>query len=183
MHGFERMFSENRARLSLFCNVDINRDISYGELCTSYEAVVLAYGASRARRMGVAGEGAPNSVSGKDFVSWWAKASLFLAPSDPMPRYNGAPLLGPPPRLDQPQAVVIGNGNVAIDCSRILLTSSAKLAPTDITESALNALRKSKVRHVRVLGRRGPKEAGETGQSRIHCLLPFPDFLHNQGTA
>ena len=73
-------------------------------------------------------------------------------------RYNGAPFFAPAPKLDVGDAVVIGNGNVAIDCSRILLSPCDRLAQTDITESALHTLRKSKVRNLRVLGRRGPKE-------------------------
>lgn len=73
-------------------------------------------------------------------------------------RYNGAPFFAPAPKLDITDTVVIGNGNVAIDCSRILLSSCERLEQTDITESALHSLRKSKVRNLRVLGRRGPKE-------------------------
>lgn len=63
------------------------------------------------------------------------------------------------PKLDTgTTAVVIGNGNVAIDCSRILLSSPERLEQTDITESSLNALRKSKIKNVYIIGRRGPKE-------------------------
>jgi len=63
------------------------------------------------------------------------------------------------PKLDTgSNAVVIGNGNVAIDCSRILLSSPERLKQTDITENALNALKKSKIKNVYIIGRRGPKE-------------------------
>jgi NADPH-dependent glutamate synthase beta subunit-like oxidoreductase len=80
-------------------------------------------------------------------------------------RYNGVPQFTPGPQLDQEEAVVVGNGNVAIDCSRILLSSPQRLAQTDITEQALRALKKSRVRNIRVLGRRGPKEASWNDKS------------------
>jgi adrenodoxin-NADP+ reductase len=70
IHGFDRMFTDNRDRLELFCNVDANRDFTFNEMCEAYETVVLAYGASKARKMGLPNEDAPNCFSGKDFVSW-----------------------------------------------------------------------------------------------------------------
>uniref|UniRef100_A0A183C1A9 Coatomer subunit epsilon n=1 Tax=Globodera pallida TaxID=36090 RepID=A0A183C1A9_GLOPA len=166
MHNFERMFSDNRGRIELFCNVDVSRDIAYGELCTNYDAVVLAYGANRARRMDIQNENATNCLSGSAFVSW----------------YNGAQLHGPAPLLDCEDVVIVGNGNVAIDCARLLLSSDARLAGTDITENALRALRQSRVRRVRVLGRRGPQNCSFTIKElrellglpglHAHCVIP-----------
>jgi NADPH-dependent glutamate synthase beta subunit-like oxidoreductase len=76
MNSFERMFQENQSneRVQLFGNVDINKDLSYDELCTEYEAVILAYGASKARRLGLANENVGNCLSGKDFVSWFVQS-------------------------------------------------------------------------------------------------------------
>lgn len=69
-NAFERMFVEHRDRLSLFCNVDIGADVTYRELTESYDVVVLAYGASKARSLGIPNEKAKNCFSGMDFVSW-----------------------------------------------------------------------------------------------------------------
>uniref|UniRef100_A0A914HA78 Elongin-C n=1 Tax=Globodera rostochiensis TaxID=31243 RepID=A0A914HA78_GLORO len=166
MHNFERMFSDNRGRIELFCNVDVSKDIAYGELCANYDAVVLAYGANRARRMDIQNENATNCLSGSAFVSW----------------YNGAQLHGPAPLLDCEDVVIVGNGNVAIDCARLLLSSDERLAGTDITENALRALRQSRVRRVRVLGRRGPQNCSFTIKElrellglpglHAHCVIP-----------
>uniref|UniRef100_A0A915ESY0 NADPH:adrenodoxin oxidoreductase, mitochondrial n=1 Tax=Ditylenchus dipsaci TaxID=166011 RepID=A0A915ESY0_9BILA len=143
---FEKMFTENSSRLSLFCNVNVGKDVKYKELCKSYDAIVLAYGANKARSLNLKNERAINCFSGSDFVSWY----------NGLPRYSAAPL------LDVEKAVVIGNGNVAIDCSRILLSSPEKLAHTDVPENAMKALRSSKIRNVRMFGRRGPIEASFT---------------------
>uniref|UniRef100_A0A915N687 FAD/NAD(P)-binding domain-containing protein n=1 Tax=Meloidogyne javanica TaxID=6303 RepID=A0A915N687_MELJA len=145
MTGFEKMFEENRERLELFCNVDANKDVNFEELCSSYDAVVLAYGANKPRKLGLENEYGNNCFSGGEFVSW----------------YNGMSqqYIKNIPKLDTgSNAVVIGNGNVAIDCSRILLSSPERLKQTDITENALNALKKSKIKNVYIIGRRGPKE-------------------------
>lgn len=73
-------------------------------------------------------------------------------------RYNGQPKSSATPILDAENVVVIGNGNVAIDCSRILLSPTKKLAHTDLPEYALKSLRQSRVCSIKILGRRGPKE-------------------------
>uniref|UniRef100_A0A915P3L1 FAD/NAD(P)-binding domain-containing protein n=1 Tax=Meloidogyne floridensis TaxID=298350 RepID=A0A915P3L1_9BILA len=114
MTGFEKMFEENRERLELFCNVDANKDVNFEELCSSYDAVVLAYGANKPRKLGLENEYGNNCFSGGEFVSW----------------YNGMSqqYIKNIPKLDTgSNAVVIGNGNVAIDCSRILLSSPERL--------------------------------------------------------
>ncbi|KAL7071946.1 hypothetical protein ACQ4LE_008573 [Meloidogyne hapla] len=149
MTGFEKMFTENRERLELFCNVDANKDVTFEELCSTYDAVVLAYGANKPRKLGLENEYGNNCFSGGEFVSW----------------YNGMSqqYIENIPKLDSgSNAIVIGNGNVAIDCSRILLSSPERLKQTDITENALNALKKSKIKNVYIIGRRGPKEISFT---------------------
>lgn len=69
-NAFEKMFVENRDRLNLFCNVDIGTDVTYKELCEAYDIVVLAYGASKARSLGLPNDKAKNCFSGIEFVSW-----------------------------------------------------------------------------------------------------------------
>uniref|UniRef100_A0A914LEY8 FAD/NAD(P)-binding domain-containing protein n=1 Tax=Meloidogyne incognita TaxID=6306 RepID=A0A914LEY8_MELIC len=168
MTGFEKMFEENRERLELFCNVDANKDVNFEELCSTYDAVVLAYGANKPRKLGLENEYGNNCFSGGEFVSW----------------YNGMSqqYIKNIPKLDTgSNAIVIGNGNVAIDCSRILLSSPERLKQTDITENALNALRKSKIKNVYIIGRRGPKEISFTIKElrellnlegvNSHCLI------------
>jgi len=144
---FERIFTENRGKLSLYCNVSLSNDISFDELCTLYDVVVLAYGANRPRSLGLENERAINCFSGRDFVFW----------------YNGLPHhSGQIPLLDSSKAIIIGNGNVAIDCARILVSSMEKLSQTDVPESAMRVLRSSKVNDVKILGRRGPMESSFT---------------------
>ncbi len=65
------MFDEHTDRLSLFCDVTIGSELSYEELCDSYEAVILAYGATKARRLNLPNEDAINCLSGMEFVSWF----------------------------------------------------------------------------------------------------------------
>lgn len=67
---FEKMFDDYSSRLSLFCNVSIGTDLKYEELCKEYEAIVLAYGASKARTLNIKHDSAINCISGSDFVSW-----------------------------------------------------------------------------------------------------------------
>lgn len=69
---FERMFNENKSRLSLFCNVNVGNpsELLYEELCSVYDAVILAYGASKPRKLNLENENAKNCFSGSDFVSW-----------------------------------------------------------------------------------------------------------------
>uniref|UniRef100_A0A7E4UU66 NADPH:adrenodoxin oxidoreductase, mitochondrial n=1 Tax=Panagrellus redivivus TaxID=6233 RepID=A0A7E4UU66_PANRE len=145
INQFEKVFYDHGDRVSLFCNVQIGSDIMYDELVKDYDAVVLAYGANKARSLAIPGSDAVNCLSGGDFVAWYnGKYSKTL------------------PLLNDPNAVVIGNGNVAIDCSRILLSSIQKLGQFDIPEKALKLLKSSNVQNIRIFGRRGPKEASFT---------------------
>ena len=120
------------------------------ELRASYHAVIYAVGAATDRRLGVPGEALPGSVSATDFVAW----------------YNGHPDADdasyPLSTRHPERAVVIGNGNVALDVARILTADPDRLATTDISDRALLALRDSRIREVVVLGRRGPADAAFT---------------------
>ena len=130
-----------------FGGVELGRDIEREELRKRYTAVVYAVGASIDRRLGIPGEDLHGSHSATEFVAW----------------YNGHPRYAQREfRLDVERAVVVGNGNVALDVARMLLLAPAELAVTDTADHALSTLTNSAVREVVVLGRRGPAQASFT---------------------
>lgn len=124
-----------------------------------YDALLLSYGASRDRALGIPGEQELEGViSARAFVGW----------------YNGLPeYRNLNPRLDGENAVIIGQGNVALDVARILLSSVDALRCTDITSSAIEALSKSRVKHVKVVGRRGILQAAFTAKE-LREMLALP---------
>ncbi|MFF5761359.1 FAD-dependent oxidoreductase [Streptomyces tanashiensis] len=138
---------ESQPGFSYRLNTEIGRDLHHEDLAREHHAVVYAVGAATDRRLGIDGEELPGSASATDFVAW----------------YNGHPDHADDHyTLDGERAVVIGNGNVALDVARILTADPDALARTDISDRALAALRTSRVREVVVLGRRGPAEAAFT---------------------
>ncbi|GAB3141435.1 FAD-dependent oxidoreductase [Amycolatopsis stemonae] len=136
-----------RKGFRLFLNTEIGVDLSLEGLRARYHAVVVAVGALTDRPLGIPGEELPGSHSATEFVGW----------------YNGHPDFAHRTfDLSGERAVVIGNGNVALDVARILATDPSRLASTDIADQALSQLRSSNVREVVVVGRRGPAEAAFT---------------------
>lgn len=136
-----------QSRCSFYGNVSVGRDISMEELRQAYHAVVLSYGAEGNRTMGVPGEHLAGVYSAKDFVGW----------------YNGLPSCGQiSPDLSCETAVILGQGNVALDVARILLAPVDMLKKTDITTPALDALAASRVNRVLIVGRRGPLQVACT---------------------
>lgn len=134
-------------RFRFFGNVELGRDVSGDELREHYHAVVYAVGAAADRPLGIPGEGLPGSWAATDFVGW----------------YNGHPdYCDLRFDLSCERAVVVGNGNVALDVARMLTLDHAELALTDVADHALEALRESAVREVVVAGRRGPAQAAFT---------------------
>jgi len=135
-----------------------NINLSLEVLKAYYDNVILAYGASQDRTLGIPGEDLSGVISARAFVGWY----------NGLPQYRDlfemkSPSEAVPPSLDQVEdVVVIGQGNVAIDVARMLLMSTDDLAKTDITEYALEALRKSRVKSVRVVGRRGSLQSAFT---------------------
>ena len=112
----------------LFCNVELGKDISLVELQEMYDAVVIATGSSRGKKLGIPGEDLPGSLSAADFVPW----------------YNAHPdYVGVHVQLDCETAVVIGAGNVAMDVARMLALEPHELDPTDTAEHALINLHQS----------------------------------------
>ncbi len=134
-------------RFRYFGNVQLGVHVSREELLSHYHAIVYATGSPADRPLGIPGEELPGSWAATDFVGW----------------YNGHP---DHPHLQfdltRERAVVIGNGNVALDVARMLVLSHEELARTDVADHALHALRHSAVREVVVLGRRGPAQAAFT---------------------
>ena len=128
-------------------NVTVGRDISVEEMRRFYDAIVFSNGAQTDRRLGIPGEDLPGSYTATEFVAW----------------YNGHPDYQDRAfDLSHECAVVIGQGNVAVDVARILCKTVDELANTDITARALEVLAESKVREVRMIGRRGPVQAAFT---------------------
>jgi ferredoxin/flavodoxin---NADP+ reductase len=128
-------------------NVEVGVDVSHAELMRHYAAVIYATGAQTDKSLGIPGEDLAGSRAATEFVGW----------------YNGHPDFRDLEwDLSVERAVVIGNGNVAADVTRILGLSLAELERTDIADHALEALRESRIREVVVLGRRGPAQAAFT---------------------
>lgn len=130
-----------------FYNVDIGTHLTHADLSAHHHAVIYTSGAAHSRTLGIPGEDLPGSHSATDFVAW----------------YNGHPDFADASfDLSGERAVVVGNGNVALDVARVLLQDPERLARTDIADHALTALRESNIREVVLLGRRDPTHAAYT---------------------
>jgi ferredoxin--NADP+ reductase len=142
---FERI--AQRAGFRFFGNVEIGRDLDHAELARLYDAVVYAVGAQTDRRIGIPGEDLPGSWPATAFVAWY----------NAHPDFHGLPF-----DLRTRRAVVVGNGNVAVDVARMLALTSDELAPTDTVDAASEAIANSGIEEIVVLGRRGPAQASFT---------------------
>jgi adrenodoxin-NADP+ reductase len=129
-------------RFNYIGNVCVGQDVALKDMKPHYDAMLFSYGASEDKKLEIPGENLPGVYSAREFVGW----------------YNGLPQFqGLKPQLQAgEEAVIVGHGNVALDVARILLTPVDRLSTTDITEEALQTLSESKVKSVRVVGRRGP---------------------------
>jgi ferredoxin/flavodoxin---NADP+ reductase len=128
-------------------NVEVGRDVTHAELVSLYDAVIYAVGSQTDRRLGIPGEDLPGSWAATELVAW----------------YNGHPDFQQVEfDLSVERAVVVGNGNVALDVARMLALTRAELAPTDATDTAIEAIVGSGIREIVVLGRRGPVQAAWT---------------------
>src|SRR3954467_14526615 len=144
-----RAFEKTAARpgFRFFGNVEVGATVSHDELLAIYDAVVYTVGAQTDRRLGIPGEDLPGSWPATAFVAW----------------YNGHPDFQDLDfDLDCERVVVIGNGNVAIDCARMLALTEEELAPTDTVDDAAEAIARSRVEEIVMLGRRGPVQAAFT---------------------
>jgi ferredoxin--NADP+ reductase len=143
--AFERIAAQPGFRF--LGNVDVGRDVSHDELLEHYDAVIYAVGAQTDRRLGIPGEDLPGSWAATEFVAW----------------YNGHPDFQELEfDLAVERAVVIGNGNVALDVARMLALTPDELQPTDTTDAAIAAICGCGIREIVIVGRRGPAQASFT---------------------
>ena len=130
--------------VNYYGNVEVGRDVTIDELRAMYDAVVLAVGSPLDRKLGIPGEDKIGVVGSAAFVGW----------------YNGHPdFRDLNPDLDVEGVVVVGNGNVAVDCARVLGKTPEEMATTDLTDYAAEAIHASPLTDIYMCGRRGPVEA------------------------
>ena len=165
--AFEKTATQGEVRY--FGNVEIGRDVGLGELKSLYDVVVLAMGARLDKRLGIPGEDLAGVHGSVEFVNW----------------YNGHPdCRNLDPDLDVADAVVVGNGNVAIDVARVLVKTAGEMAHSDLPEYAARAIQGSPLTEVHLCGRRGPVEAKftnvelrEMGVLEVCAPVVDPDIL------
>jgi len=163
---FEKTASN--AKFSFFGNVTVGKNISVFELNKFYDAVVFTYGAESDRQLGITGEDLVGSYTATEFVAW----------------YNGHPDFQDHHfDFSHEIAVIVGNGNVAMDVARILCKTPEELKATDINHNALEVLSASKIKEVHVYGRRGPLQASFTApeikeMGELADCYPFIDPKH-----
>jgi adrenodoxin-NADP+ reductase len=145
-------------RFNFVGNIDLGNDLPLAALKPHYDAILFAYGAAKDKELGIPGEKALRSVySARAFVGW----------------YNGLPEHRDlqPDLTSGEDAVIVGQGNVALDVARILLSDVDALRSTDIADYAVETLSKSRIRRVRVVGRRGPLQVDTP---------PVPTIIHDK---
>ena len=154
---FEKIATTEGFRL--FANVELGKDLTIDELEEMYDAVVVATGTSKGKKLGIPGEDLLGSLSAADFVPWY----------NAHPDYVDVEI-----SLDCDTAVVIGAGNVAMDIARMLALEPKELDTTDTAEHALEKLHGSSIRKVHICGRRGPEHAAFTSPE----LRELPKLEH-----
>jgi ferredoxin--NADP+ reductase len=136
-------------QVRFFGNVALGADLGVEDLSGHYHATIIATGASSDRALGVPGEDLAGVHAAREFVGWY----------NGHPEYSSVDF-----DLSQEVAIVVGQGNVAIDVCRILSKSVDELRQTDIAEHALDALASSRIREIHLIGRRGPVQAKFTAK-------------------
>ena len=149
----------NTAGFRLFANVELGSDLTIEQLKERYDAVVIATGSARGKKLGIPGEDLPGSLSAATFVPWYNAHPDFKDESID---------------LSSETAVVIGAGNVAMDVARMLALEPSELDPTDTADHAIDALKKSAIRNVVISARRGPEHAAFTSPE----LRELPKLEH-----
>lgn len=152
-------------------NVNVGTDITLEELRDFYDAVVLTYGASSDRHLGIPGEDLPGSVAATSFVAWYCgHPDADLEQFDELVRTSTC-------------AVVVGVGNVAVDVVRVLAKTRGELEVTDMPEHVLDAFGDSKIHDIHLLGRRGPAQATFTTKElrELGELLDAEDIVDPLG--
>ncbi len=139
---FDRVL--NNHNIEFFGGIEVNKNPTIDEIMEIYDAVVIATGMAKDRDLGINEMNKSGYFGATEFVNW----------------YNGHPeFRNLNPNLDTETAVIIGNGNVAIDCARILVRTIEELENTDISYYALNTLKNSHIKNVHIIGRRGPLDS------------------------
>ena len=154
---FEKIATTEGFRL--FANVELGSDLTIEQLRQSYDAVVIATGSAKGKKLGIPGEELPGSMSAATFVPWYNAHPDFKDESID---------------LTSETAVVIGAGNVAMDVARMLALEPSELDPTDTADHAIDALKKSAIRNVVLSARRGPEHAAFTAPE----LRELPKLEH-----
>lgn len=149
----------NTPGFRLFANVELGSDLTIEQLKERYDAVVIATGSARGKKLGIPGEDLPGSLSAASFVPWYNAHPDFKDESID---------------LTSETAVVIGAGNVAMDVARMLALEPSELDPTDTADHAIEALKKSAIRNVVISARRGPEYAAFTSPE----LRELPKLEH-----
>jgi ferredoxin--NADP+ reductase len=150
-------------RFRFFGGVELGRDLTVDDLRRHYHQILYSTGAQTDRRMGIPGEDLRGSHPATEFVAWY----------NGHPDYRDCQF-----DLTQERAAIVGVGNVAVDVARILCRSADELARTDIADSALEALRQSRIKEVYLLGRRGPAQAAFTNpEIKELGELPHADLV------
>ena len=139
---FEKTASHPRFRF--FGNIAVGTHVQATELAERYDAVIYAVGAQSDKPLGIPGEDLPGSVAATHLVGWY----------NAHPHFENMPL-----DLTGERAIVVGNGNVALDVARVLVTDPDELRTTDIADHALELLDPRGVEEVVIIGRRGPLQA------------------------
>lgn len=158
---FDSAFGNRRVRCHF--GVEVGTHVSHDDLMANHHAVIYAVGSDRGRDLGIPGEMLTGVHSAADFVNW----------------YNGHPDHAAS-RFDLTgeRAVIVGNGNVALDVARMLLLDPAILSGTDMAQHALDALSNSTIREVVVLGRRDARAAAfSAGEFLALGHLPDVDIV------
>ena len=144
-----RVYEKTAAKegFRFFGGVELGRDLHRAELLERYHAVIYAIGAATDKHLGIPGEDLPGSEAATTFVGW----------------YNGHPDY-PDFEFDLTcdRVVVVGNGNVALDCARMLALSAEELRKTDTADHAIDVITSDAVKEIVILGRRGPAQAAFT---------------------
>jgi ferredoxin--NADP+ reductase len=154
---FEKIATTEGFRL--FANLELGSDLTIEQLKERYDAVVIATGSARGKKLGIPGEDLPGSLSAATFVPWYNAHPDFKDEEIDLTSHT---------------AVVIGAGNVAMDVARMLALEPSELDPTDTADHAIEALKQSAIRNVVISARRGPEHAAFTSPE----LRELPKLEH-----
>ena len=159
-----------RGDIRFIGNVEFGTDITFEEIHERYDAVVFATGALKDAMLNIPGIDLDGSYGAADFVAW----------------YDGNPDYPREWPLTAQQVAVIGNGNVALDVSRMLAKSASELLRTEIPQNVQDGLMSAATTDVHVFGRRGPAQVKFTPlETReladpigVQVVLDPADFAH-----